>query len=58
MPDDSKKPEEEMCPGGCNNTGWQQSGKDEGWLCDCCDRACTCNERGKDPACPIHQGHD
>ena len=45
----------ELCPGGCNNTGWQ-SGDNEGFICDLCDRACVCDERGRAPQCLIHQG--
>lgn len=46
----------EMCPGGCNNTGWQ-TGDNEGFICDLCDRACICDGY-RDPLCPIHQGCD
>lgn len=39
------------CSGGCNNTGWQ-SGDNEGFICDVCDRACTC---GVKAPCFVHQ---
>lgn len=45
----------EMCPGGCNNTGWQ-TGDNEGFICDLCDRSCTCDEY-RNPECPVHQGY-
>jgi ADP-ribose pyrophosphatase YjhB (NUDIX family) len=47
----------EWCPGGCNNTGWQ-TGDNEGFICDYCGRACTCDKRGKDPRCYVHQGEE
>jgi 8-oxo-dGTP diphosphatase len=46
---------QKRCPGGCNNTGWLRE-DNEGFICDYCDRACTCDARGKDPKCYVHQG--
>lgn len=44
---------DEFCPGGCHNTGWLD-GEDEGFLCNICDRACTC--RFSESSCCIHRG--
>jgi hypothetical protein len=43
-----------MCAGGCNNTGWQ-SGDNEGFICDLCDRACVCGGGFANPTCLVHQ---
>lgn len=42
--------EGESCSGGCNNTGYQ-TGDNEGFICEVCDRACSCPETN----CLVHQ---
>src|SRR5574338_916106 len=44
----------ESCPGGCNNTGWQE-GENEGFICDVCDRACICgSDSTRNKNCLVH----
>lgn len=42
------------CVGGCENTGWQL-GDNEGFICDVCDRACSCKNVDSYDCCLIHQ---